>query len=81
MRFYDGDNIFTAPLIAKLFNRSGYGTIKASNTQGCLTFRFISNGATSDGWAAYVSTTIQPQIVFRYREHTLQIVDFYGCRW
>lgn len=64
LEVYDGDNIFTAPLIAKLFNRSGYGTIKASNTQGCLTFRFISDaGATSDGWAAYISTTTQPQIV------------------
>ncbi len=64
LEVYDGDNIFTAPLIAKLFSRSGYGTIKASNSQGCLTFRFISdNGATSDGWAAYISTTVQPQIV------------------
>jgi hypothetical protein len=64
LEVYDGDNVFSAPLIAKISNAAGYGTIKATNAQGCLTFRFISDASSnSGGWAAYLSTSLQPQTI------------------
>lgn len=60
---YDGSTT-TATLIARLYNNAGYGTITASNTSGCLTFRFVSDiGSTQGGWAAYVSTNANPQVI------------------
>lgn len=63
LEVYDGDNVFTAPMLGKLYNRAAYGTLKATNSAGCLTFRFVSNGGSNrGGWAAYISTTVIPQV-------------------
>ncbi len=58
LEVHDGDDI-TDPIIATFHTEAGYGTISATsmNTSGCLTFRFVTNGAyQSAGWAAVAST-------------------------
>lgn len=63
LEVYDGDNVFTAPMLAKLYNKAAYGTLKATNSAGCLTFRFVSNGGSNrGGWAAFLSSSVTPQI-------------------
>lgn len=52
---YDGNSI-NAPLIGMYTGTTSPGTITASNSGGCLTVRFSSDGATvSSGWAAALS--------------------------
>ncbi|MBQ6771389.1 MAG: T9SS type A sorting domain-containing protein [Bacteroidales bacterium] len=54
---YDGMNT-SAPLIGTYSGHNAYspGTVTASNSDGALTFVFISdNGYTSDGWKAAIS--------------------------
>jgi hypothetical protein len=52
---YDGNSI-NAPLIGMYTGTTSPGTITASNSSGCLTVRFSSDGATvSTGWAATLS--------------------------
>ena len=57
LEIHDGNNI-TDPLIGTFSETTNLGTITSSATNGCLTFKFVSNnnGAVSGGWAAVIST-------------------------
>ncbi len=60
---FDGMNI-TDPKIAELSEKSGYGTITATNSTGSLTMRFVSNASgNSSGWAAIISNNANPKTI------------------
>jgi hypothetical protein len=63
LQVYDGSNADPTKLLATLSNEAGYGTITATNSEGSLTFRFVSDnsGANSAGWAAMISTNTTPK--------------------
>ncbi len=62
---YDG-NSTAAPLIGTYSGSTGPGTVQASatNTSGCLTFRFTSDGSvTYAGWTATISCIVTCQSI------------------
>lgn len=57
---YDGNSTSANMIVGSSFTASSPGTIKAttSNSTGCLTFKFYSDGATvSSGWVANITCT------------------------
>ena len=70
---YDGTNL-NAPLIGSYSGNHGPGTVTATNPEGALTFRFISDGLQDGtGWTAQISCIPSLSI----NENTLQDVSVY----
>ena len=70
---YDGTSL-NAPLIGSYSGNHGPGTVTATNPEGALTFRFISDGLQDGtGWTAQISCIPGLGI----NENTLQNVSVY----
>ena len=66
LEIYDGSDI-NAGLIGKYCGTSSPGIVKATNSEGALTFLFVSDvGVTSSGWKAQITSV--------YPDHTENLV-------
>jgi subtilisin-like proprotein convertase family protein/putative hemolysin len=62
LEIFDGNSTL-APLIGTYSGTTSPGTVTATNSGGCLTFRFTSDGSvTGTGWAAAVSCVAPPPV-------------------
>ncbi len=61
LQIYDGTDV-NAPLLAQFGDENPTGVIKASNSDGALTFHFVSDGSLQrSGWEAFISCFDPPQ--------------------
>ncbi|TXD82471.1 PKD domain-containing protein, partial [Subsaximicrobium wynnwilliamsii] len=73
LTIYDGDDV-TAPLVGSYSGAAGPGKVIASetNTSGCLTVQFVSNGSgTTTGWAADIICAVPCQDIDPFVESTI----------